>query len=147
MCLLRTSLGAGQGSERCGVRERGAQLKERRVRGSGLFVFAPSGQGTLGAIVQSLQRPPTGLKRPESTLRLTPGSVSLSGCPSTRSHLCPGASLTNSGSGPSSGSTSLPVRLPNRKSERATQALTAHAQGQTQRLLSCGKPAAASEWA
>lgn len=62
------------------VRERAAQLKERRVRGSGLFVFAPSGQVTLGAIVQSLQRPPTELGSPESTLRLTLGSVFLLGC-------------------------------------------------------------------
>lgn len=72
--------------------------------GSGLFVFAPSDQVILRAGTQSLKRPLTGLSHPESILRPTLGSGSLSGCPSTHSPLCPRASLTHSGPAPSPGS-------------------------------------------
>lgn len=68
--------------------------------GSGLFVFAPSDQVILRAVTQSLKRPLTGLSHPESILRPTLGSSSLSGCPSTHSPLCPRASLTHSGPAP-----------------------------------------------
>lgn len=49
-------------SECCEVSGRGAQLKKRRVRGSGLFVFAPSGQVSVGAIVQSSPEASNGAK-------------------------------------------------------------------------------------
>lgn len=52
MGLLRTSSGAGQAL-------RG--LQGSRMRGSGLFVFSPSGQVTLESRREPLQRPPTGL--------------------------------------------------------------------------------------
>lgn len=92
------------------------------MRGSGLFVLVPSGQVTLGAVVQSLPEASDRARRPESTLRPTPGDVSLSGCPSARSHVCLLASLTHPGwtLGPARLS-SLRVQLPNRKSERATR--------------------------
>lgn len=79
--------------------------------------------------MRSLQRPLTRLRRPEGALQPTPGSVSLSSCPSTPSHPCLRASLTHSGSdpdpdpspGPGSGSPASQVQLPNRKSERAAR--------------------------
>lgn len=74
------------------------------MRDSGLFVFGPFGQVTLGAVVRSLQRPPAELRRPKSTLRPPQLASPSRGCPSTHSHLCPRASLTLLGSGPSPGS-------------------------------------------
>lgn len=120
----------------CGVRGRGAQLRERRVRGSGLFVFAPSGQVTIGAAVQ--QPPPPSetfyrAKVPESTLQPTPGSVSLPGCPSVHSPLCPRASPSRPRSAPAR-LDSLLVQLPNRKSVRVTRPPRAHARSQPPRL-------------
>lgn len=148
MGLLRTSWVLARRSECCGVRGRGAQLRERRVRGSGLFVFPPSDQVTLAAVVQSPPETSDQAEAPESTLRPTSESVSLSlsGCPSTYSHLCPRASLIYPGSATAPLS-SLLVQLPNRKSERVTRAPRAHAQSQLRDSYSRGAWVGESGWA
>lgn len=47
------------------------------MRGSGLFVLAPSGQVTIGVVVQSPPEASYRAKVPKSTFQPTPGSVSL----------------------------------------------------------------------
>ena len=119
MGLLRMSSGAGQ--EVRVLRSSRARNSAQGAAGAGfgLFVFAPSGQVTLGAVVQCPPETSDPSKWPESTLRSTAGSVSLSGCPSIHSHLCPPASVIH----PSRPQARLssPVRLSNRKSERVTR--------------------------
>lgn len=145
MGFLRTSSGARRGLRALRDRGRRAQLQERRVRGSGLFVSAPSGRVTLGAAVQSVHRPLTRPRCPEGTLPPTSGSVSLSSCPQpTRVPVSGAASPTRYRPPPRL--SSLLVRLPNRKSERATRAPRAHARGQLPRLLHRRAKAGASGW-
>lgn len=119
MGLLRTSSGAGQEVRVLRRSRAGNSAQGAAGAGFGLFVFAPSGQVTLGAVVQCPPETSDPAKWPESTLRPTAGSVSFSGCSSTHSHFCPRASVIHPGR-PQAGLSSL-VQLSNRKSERVTR--------------------------
>ena len=114
------------------------------MRGSGLFVFVPSGQVTRSRH-ESLRRPPTGLRRPESTLWPTPESFSHSGYRSTRSHLCPPASLTQSGSGSSPGSPASQSSFQTGSPSGCLGSQRRMRKGSSRD--SCGAPAAAGEGA
>lgn len=134
MGLLRTSSGGGQALRGLrGSRARSAGLGEV---GAGFrpLCLRSLRPGHSRSRRESLQRPPTGLKRPESTLWPTPKSFSL------RLSLNPLASLPTGQPHPvwvwlQPGLASLPVQLPNRKSEWVTRKPKAHAQGQLPRLL------------
>lgn len=107
--------------------------------------------GSPKAVVRSLQRPLTRLRRPEGALQPTPGSVSLSSCPSAPSHPCLRANLTHLGSNPDPGpgSPASQVQLPNRKSERAargTEGACARAATATQSPRSLGGSSGWAQW-
>ena len=91
MGLLRTSSGGGQALR--GLRGSRARSSGLGEAGAGFrpLCLRSLRPGHSRSRRESLQRPPTGLRRPESTLWPTPGRFSLSGCRSARSHLCPPA--------------------------------------------------------
>lgn len=119
MGLLRTSSGVGQ--EVPVLRYSRARNSARGAAGAGfgLFVFAPSGQVTLGAVVQCPPETSDPAKRAEGTLWPTAGSVSFSSCPLNHLHFCPRASVTHPGR-PQAGLSSL-VQFSNRKSDWVTR--------------------------
>lgn len=142
MGLLRTSSGGGQALRGSRARSSGLGAAGAGFRPLCLRSLRP---GHSRSRHESLQRPPTGLRRLEGTLWHTPESFFLSGYRSTRLHLCPPASLTQSGSGSSPGSPASQSSFQTGSPSWCLGSQRRMRKGSSRD--SCGAPAAAGEWA